>query len=115
MTVKLSRNWSLRIAAGVAVLFGLLTIGSGGRVLFGGPAAAAAAGDAVPFVLWCAGEKLANYEEAIWLTASGGGDVDTTCAMVGGIVSLYSGLSGIPTDWIARREPLPDWALAGGT
>lgn len=52
MTVKLSRNWSLRIAAGVAVLFGLLTIGSGGRVLFGGPAAAAAAGDAVPFVLW---------------------------------------------------------------
>jgi hypothetical protein len=33
-------------------MFGLLTIVSGGRALFGGPAAGAAAGDAVPFVLW---------------------------------------------------------------
>ncbi|HEX2908424.1 MAG TPA: ADP-ribosylglycohydrolase family protein [Phototrophicaceae bacterium] len=29
--------------------------------------------DTVPFVLWCAGERLDNYQEAIWLTASGGG------------------------------------------
>ena len=42
----------LRIAAGVAVLFGLLTIAAGGRALFGGPEARAAVGDAVPFVLW---------------------------------------------------------------
>ena len=67
--------------------------------------------DTVPFVLWCVGEKLANYEDAIWLTASGGGDVDTTCAMVGGIVSMYTGIQGIPADWIAHREPLPEWAL----
>jgi len=52
MTVHSSANWPLRIAAGVAVAFGILTIVSGGRALFGGPAAAAAAGDAVPFVLW---------------------------------------------------------------
>ncbi len=77
-------------------------LGNGSRVT---------AQDTVPFVLWCAGEKLASYEEAIWLTASGGGDVDTTCAMVGGIVSLYTGLAGIPADWIAHREPLPAWAL----
>jgi ADP-ribosylglycohydrolase len=67
--------------------------------------------DTVPFVLWCAGERLANYEEAIWLTASGGGDVDTTCAMVGGIVAMYTGIEGIPAEWIQRREPLPEWAL----
>ena len=40
------------IASGVAVVFGILTIASGGRALFGGAAAQAAAGDAVPFVLW---------------------------------------------------------------
>lgn len=39
-------------AAGIAVLFGLLTIGAGGRALFGGVEARADVGDAVPFVLW---------------------------------------------------------------
>jgi len=52
MTAHSLRSWSLRITAGVAVVFGLLTIISGGRVLFGGSAAQEAAGDAVPFVLW---------------------------------------------------------------
>ncbi len=79
-------------------------LGNGSRVT---------AQDTVPYVLWCAGERLTSYEEAIWLTASGGGDVDTTCAMVGGIVAMYTGLEGIPSEWIQRREPLPDWALGG--
>ncbi len=40
-------------AAGiVALLFGLLTIASGGRALFGDEAARKAVGHAVPFVLW---------------------------------------------------------------
>lgn len=65
--------------------------------------------DTVPFVLWCAGECLDNYEQVLWLTASGFGDVDTTCAMVGGIVALYSGVEGIPTAWRQAREPLPNW------
>ena len=47
-----AHNWPLKIAAGVAVVFGLLTIVSGGGALFGGPSAQAAVGDAVPFVLW---------------------------------------------------------------
>ncbi len=65
--------------------------------------------DTVPFCLWCAGEQLGNYEESLWLTASGGGDVDTTCAIVGGIVSLYTGIEGIPETWLHSREPLPEW------
>lgn len=69
--------------------------------------------DTIPFVLWCAGEKLSNYQEAIWFTASGGGDVDTNCAMVGGIVAAYTGDEDIPKEWIAAREPLPPWALGG--
>ena len=52
MTVQSSRVWPRRIAAGVAVVFGLLTIISGGSVLFGGDAAQATAGNTVGFVLW---------------------------------------------------------------
>ncbi|MFP7571762.1 hypothetical protein [Marivita sp. S2033] len=47
-----NRNTSLVVAAGVAFIFGLLTILSGGRALFGGAEARAAVGNAVPFVLW---------------------------------------------------------------
>jgi hypothetical protein len=41
---------ALRIAAGVALLFGAATVASGGNVLFG--RGAAAAGNYVPFVVW---------------------------------------------------------------
>ncbi len=47
-----NKRWSLIIVATVAVLFGLLTVLSGGRALFGSAEARAAVGDAVPFVLW---------------------------------------------------------------
>lgn len=67
--------------------------------------------DTVPFVLWCAAQHLDNYEEALWLTVSGLGDRDTTCAMVGGIVALSAGQENIPSDWIVAREPLPDWSF----
>lgn len=43
---------ALKIAAGVAVVFGALTIFSGGRALFGGAEAQAAVGNAVGYVLW---------------------------------------------------------------
>ena len=65
--------------------------------------------DTVPFVLWCAGGRLEDYEEALWLTVSGLGDRDTTCAMVGGIVALSAGLESIPAAWRQAREPLPRW------
>lgn len=42
---------ALQIAAGVAIVFGILTVISGGRALFGSDAARAAMGDVVPFVL----------------------------------------------------------------
>lgn len=69
--------------------------------------------DTVPFVLWSAGEKLTDYEEAIWQTMSAGGDVDTTSAMVGGIVASYLGEGAIPSTWLEHRESLPDWAFTG--
>ena len=65
--------------------------------------------DTVPFSLWCAGECLDSYEEALWLTVSGLGDRDTTCAIVGGVVASNPVASGVPAEWSRRREPLPDW------
>lgn len=52
MAVIPSGSRALNIAAGVAILFGLLTVVSGGRALFGNEEARAAVGNAVPFVLW---------------------------------------------------------------
>lgn len=46
------RDAVLSAAAVVGVLFGLLTIASGGRALFGGEAERQAVGAYVPFVLW---------------------------------------------------------------
>mgnify|MGYP003666914361 CR=1 FL=1 len=44
--------WGLKAAAVVGMVFGLMTIVSGGNALFGDAAARAAVGKAVPFVLW---------------------------------------------------------------
>jgi len=61
----------------------------------------------VTFTLWCAANWMDDYEEAFWQCASAGGDVDTTCAIVGGIVASYDA-DTIPDKWIQQREPLPD-------
>ncbi len=60
--------------------------------------------DTVPFAIWSATRHLHNYVEAIVETVAGDGDCDTTCAMVGGIVSLYVGIDGIPAAWRTARE-----------
>jgi len=52
MTTEKSGSIGLRIAAGIALVFGALTIFSGGQALFGSASAQAAVGNAVPFVLW---------------------------------------------------------------
>ncbi|MFI6207586.1 ADP-ribosylglycohydrolase family protein [Streptomyces sp. NPDC051041] len=67
-----------------------------------------AAHDTVPFALWSAARALGDYERAFWTTAQAGGDVDTTCAIVGGV--LAAGRAGTPpAEWVRRTEPLPDW------
>lgn len=66
--------------------------------------------DTVPLCLWCAARHIDSYEEALWTTVSALGDRDTTCAIVGGIVSLNTGIDGIPQPWRTARESLEDWA-----
>ncbi|MFG1684486.1 ADP-ribosylglycohydrolase family protein [Nonomuraea sp. NPDC049269] len=65
--------------------------------------------DTVPFTLWAAARHLDDYEQAFWTTAAAGGDIDTTCAIVGGIVAVRTPL---PVGWPASCEPLPAWAGA---
>ncbi len=62
--------------------------------------------DTVPFALWCAMRHAEKFTDALWSTARGVGDIDTTCAIVGGIVALSSS-SPIPTEWLQARESLP--------
>ena len=71
-------------------------LGNGGKII---------ASDTVPFCLWCAARHSRNYEEAIWSTVSVYGDIDTNCAIVGGIVALAAGREAIPKEWLKCREP----------
>ncbi|MEU6236159.1 ADP-ribosylglycohydrolase family protein [Kitasatospora sp. NPDC047058] len=67
------------------------------------------AADTVPFALWSAAHHLGSLTDALWTTAEGLGDVDTTCAVTGGVVAARTGLAGVPEQWLARREALPSW------
>lgn len=64
------------------------------------------ADDTVPFALWTAARHPGDLEAALWATAEGFGDVDTTCAITGGVVGAATGVEGVPAEWRARREPL---------
>lgn len=67
--------------------------------------------DTVPFALWSAARALGEYETAFWTTAQVGGDVDTTCAIVGGVIA--AGKAGAPpAEWAGRVEALPAWMTA---
>jgi ADP-ribosylglycohydrolase len=78
-------------------------LGNGSQVL---------AADTVPFAIWCALRHLDDYAAALWTCCDAGGDVDTTCAMVGGVVVGAVGVDGIPAAWRAAREPLPSTVSA---
>ena len=64
----------------------------------------ATAQDTVPFALWAAATHADDYRAAVVACVEAGGDMDTTAAMVGGIVACRT---GVPGDWLDHREPLP--------
>ncbi|MBQ0985496.1 ADP-ribosylglycohydrolase family protein [Streptomyces sp. F63] len=64
--------------------------------------------DTVPFALWAAARHSGDFRSAFWTTAQAGGDVDTTCAIVGGVTA--AGEEGAPpAAWLEHTEPLPEW------
>jgi ADP-ribosylglycohydrolase len=62
--------------------------------------------DTVPYAVWCAARHQDDYVEALWATVAAGGDTDTNCAMVGGIVAGRTGLAAVPAEWWAAAEPV---------
>lgn len=76
------------------------TLGTGARV---------SAPDSVPFALWAAARHLDDYAGALREVAALADDVDTLCAIVGGVVAARVGVDGIPARWRASVEPLPNW------
>jgi ADP-ribosylglycohydrolase len=72
-----------------------------------GNGSAVIASDTIPFAVWCAATNLTTYANAMWSCVFVGGDIDTTCAIAGGIIVGACGLDGIPAEWRASREPLP--------
>ncbi|MFB7599474.1 ADP-ribosylglycohydrolase family protein [Streptomyces sp. NPDC056160] len=68
--------------------------------------------DTVPFALWSAARCLGDFEDAFWRTAQAGGDVDTTCAIVGGVLAGGEA-GGPPAEWVRATEALPDWLPVG--
>ncbi|MDX3230285.1 ADP-ribosylglycohydrolase family protein [Streptomyces sp. ME19-01-6] len=69
--------------------------------------------DTVPFALWSAARHLGAFEEAFWTTAQVGGDVDTNCAIVGGVIAAAAA-GAPPGEWQDSTEPLPGWVPAAG-
>lgn len=68
--------------------------------------------DTVPFCLWCAAVHVNDYEAALWAAVSAGGDRDTNCAIVGGIVAACLHRDEVPVTWRKAREPWPEWFVS---
>lgn len=65
--------------------------------------------DTVPLALWVIARHPHDYEEAVWEVAALAEDVDTLCAIVGGVIAARVGQDGIPARWREATEPLPGW------
>lgn len=85
------------IAPGANPLDAAQSLGNGSRVT---------CPDTVPLCLWISARCADSYEDALWTAAECEGDVDTTCAIIGGIVSGIDG-SVIPQSWRQARWRVP--------
>lgn len=86
-----------RLDPGVEIEQAVAVLGNGSTIL---------AQDTVAFCLWCAARHVHDFEGAMWTTVAGLGDIDTNCAIVGGIVACAVGRAGLPAAWLAAREPI---------
>ncbi|MDX3236751.1 ADP-ribosylglycohydrolase family protein [Streptomyces sp. ME03-5709C] len=94
---------AVRLPEGTSVRHAAEVLGSGYGV---------SAPDTVPFALWCAARHLDDLEGGLWQTVAGLGDMDTTCAIAGGVIAARTGVAELPPTWRAALEPLPDWVPA---
>jgi ADP-ribosylglycohydrolase len=63
----------------------------------------------VPFCLWMVQRSLLfnkSFSTTMWEVAECLGDIDTTCAIVGGILACNKNIK-LPQEWISKLEPIP--------
>lgn len=77
----------------------------------------------VPVAIYCSRWADGDFRRAITAASELGGDSDTLCAIVGGIVGAQAGVAGIPADWVRGLCEWPrtvrwmrqaGWAMAQG-
>ncbi|MCP3801679.1 ADP-ribosylglycohydrolase family protein [Allokutzneria sp. A3M-2-11 16] len=95
-----------QVRQGIAKAAGLLGCSTAEAAYQLGNGSRVTAQDTVPFTLWVAATHLDDYAAAITACVEAGGDVDTTGAIVGGVVATRS---VVPEGWLTAREPLPGW------
>ncbi len=86
---------ALQVSKSSNIDFVSSVLGNGSRII---------AQDTVPLAIWCIAHYKDNYEQALWKTVSALGDRDTTCAIVGSVVALNTGIEGIPSYWMKSAE-----------
>lgn len=66
--------------------------------------------DTVPYAIWCAYQGLLSkdFTKTIQCAAKVGGDTDTYCAMIGGIIANVAPPS---EEWIKQTERVPRWTV----
>lgn len=69
------------------------------------------AASTVPLAIWVAAWQRNDFPRSVRTVVSAGGDMDTTAAIVGGIVAAGHPDIGVPASWLRTREPLPAWLL----
>ncbi|WP_433065827.1 ADP-ribosylglycohydrolase family protein [Dactylosporangium sp. CS-033363] len=64
--------------------------------------------DTVPYTIWVANRFLGDFRGGVEACCAAGGDVDTTAAIVGGVLAAHD--PALPDAWVRAREPLPQIA-----
>lgn len=96
---KYSIRKALQVSKDSNIDYVVSVLGNGSRII---------AQDTVPFAIWCIAHYKDSYEEALWKTVSALGDRDTTCAIVGSVVALNTGIEGIPPLWRKSTESIEE-------
>jgi ADP-ribosylglycohydrolase len=95
-----------KVRNGISVARGMSGATAKEVVREAGNGACISAQDTVPFCIWSACRNLGDFPEAFLSTVEAGGDCDTNCAIVCGIVTAYGGAGAIPAEWLRVRERL---------
>jgi poly(ADP-ribose) glycohydrolase ARH3 len=99
------------ISAGLATVRRLLQAGAGAAAAARALGTSTLARESVPAALWTFLSSHGSFREAVTAACLLGGDVDSICALVGGLAGALHGAGSIPAQWLANMSgETPDTA-----